>query len=242
MGATICVLESTFIASSDSSGAACFVVPLIAAIGFGIPVPTEGDCSLVDGTEPVFVVAVSGLRPTCTCNLACGILCIFVGGGESTATLIPLWLSPDVLRLIWLLSFLVLVAAFAAGTFDVVFAGFDASHFFELFVLDVDVVCDDGMFESLLRLMLESLLSLLADEKPELELVRFDSCVFGISVLSLPKSFSLPSIDCFAGVCWFCCSTFPFVSSEPLYGLAGIFDDLWKQEREKVGNQWLMDS
>lgn len=66
-----------------------------------------------------------------------------------------------------------------AGTFDDTFV--DAvilvvSDFFELLlVLDVDVVWDDGMAESLFKLMLESLRSLRADEKPLLELVRFDS-------------------------------------------------------------------
>ena len=50
------------------------------------------------------------------------------------------------------------------------------SDFFELLlVLEVEVVCDDGIFESLFKLMLESLRSLRADEKPLLELVRFDS-------------------------------------------------------------------
>lgn len=66
-----------------------------------------------------------------------------------------------------------------AGTFDEALAGaalLAVSDFFELLlVLDVEVVCDDGRFESLFKLMLESLRSLLADEKPLLELVRFDS-------------------------------------------------------------------
>jgi hypothetical protein len=124
--------------------------------------------------------------------------------------------------------------AFAgAGTFVVTFVDvvvavvvvLAVSDFFELLlVLEVDVVWDDGMFESLFKLMLESLLSLLAEEKPLLELVRFDSWVFGISVLSFPNNFSFPSIDCFTGVCWFCCSTFPLVNNDPLwvYGLDGI--------------------
>lgn len=68
-----------------------------------------------------------------------------------------------------------LVFLAGAGTFDEALA-VAASDFFELlFVLDVEVVCDDGRFESLFKLMLESLRSLLADENPLLELVRFDS-------------------------------------------------------------------
>lgn len=57
-----------------------------------------------------------------------------------------------------------------AGTFAVTLE--TASDFFEeLLVLDVW----DEMFESLFKLMLESLRSLLADEKPLLELVRLES-------------------------------------------------------------------
>lgn len=212
---------STFFTSNCSSDDECLVVPLIAAIGFGMFVPTDANCCGFGccNCDAKLVFVVSGLRPTGTCNLACGILCIFVGGELSAP--IPLFS---------VLSFLSPFAAFlaGAGTFDEAFVDAEAlavSDFFErLFVLDVDVVCDDGMLESLFKLMLESLRSLRAEEKPLLELVRFDSCVFGISVLSLPKSFSLPSIDCLTGVCC-CCCRFPFVSSDPLfwvYGLVGI--------------------
>jgi hypothetical protein len=88
----------------------------------------------------------------------------------------------------------------------------DESDFLVDVLLLLDDDCDVGMFEdvSLLRLKLESLRSLRADEKPLELLVRFDNCVFGHSVdLSLlEKIFNFPNIDCLVGVC--CCSRFPF--------------------------------
>jgi hypothetical protein len=100
----------------------------------------------------------------------------------------------------------VVITVDGAGTFDVTFAitlavSFD---FFDMLLL-LDDECEVGMFEdSLFSERLESLRSLRADEKPLLELVRFDNCDLGHSLfvdLSFPENiFSLPSIDCFAGV------------------------------------------
>lgn len=68
-----------------------------------------------------------------------------------------------------------------------------------------DLICELGVLEDSLRLRLESDLSLLADEKPLDELVRFDTAVlllfcFSLLILSLLKSFSLSSMECLVGV------------------------------------------
>lgn len=68
-----------------------------------------------------------------------------------------------------------------------------------------DLICELGVLEDSLRLKLESDLSLLADENPLEELVRFDTAVlllfcFSLLILSLLKSFNLSSMECFVGV------------------------------------------
>lgn len=67
------------------------------------------------------------------------------------------------------------------------------------------LICALGVLLDSLRLKLESDLSLLADEKPLEELVRFDTavlllCCLSLFGLSLLKSFNLSSIECFVGV------------------------------------------
>lgn len=88
-----------------------------------------------------------------------------------------------------------------------------------------DLICALDVLDDSLRLKLESDLSLLAEENPLEELVRFDTavflCCFSLFVLSLLKSFSLSSMDCFVGVpfgravCECCCDCC-------VYGLDGI--------------------
>lgn len=108
----------------------------------------------------------------------------------------------------------ILIAAGRAGVtdreeeeFEVTFGvlldevGLFTVSFFLLPLFDV-VVVDEALaievvFGSLFKLKLESLR---ADEKPLLELVRFDDLERSLSLL---KSFNLSSIECFAGGC--CC-------------------------------------
>lgn len=100
------------------------------------------------------------------------------------------------------------------------------SGFFRLPVLLGNAVAMAGSAWVSFRLKLLSLRSLRADEKPLLELVRFDICAFDErSDFSLLNNFNLSSMDCLVGVD--CPLTRPpFVIGGILlcteYGLAGI--------------------
>lgn len=98
---------------------------------------------------------------------------------------------------------------------------------FLLLTLPLFAVEGDGIFESLLRLKLESLR---AEEKPLLELVRFDKCVL-LRSLSLLNNLSLSSIECLVvPFCCGCCSDLSTSMAESaalLYGLDGILQLAW---------------
>lgn len=235
------------------------VVPLIAAIGFGM-----------------FVVTTDGILDNCCCcGVAVELVCaLTVGGGicELLALLSGRFCSVKDLRLddinFNLLSFLLdddfcafgtaillslISADWRAGLLSFFSDFFVSVSLLELFDDDnsnFDLVFDANVSDdfllvslvggggwltgipdvfvvwSLFKLKLESLRSLRADEKPLLELVRFDICVFDErSDFSLLNNFNLSNIECLVGV-----AGAPFITILPLppmwfctaYGLAGI--------------------
>lgn len=172
----------------------CFVVPLIAAIGFGMLVM---GCIIAfgwsgGGAELGFVsVRISIFRMTG------GGCWNFIGG--------PFWsfkafsISTD-----FAFSFLSGFdpdALITGGSSDDSFFDPSSLEGFDDLAVSVFLLFEDGVwrFESLFRLRLESLR---AEEKPLLELVRFEVWDLERS-LSLLNSFSLSSMECF--VVPFCC-------------------------------------
>lgn len=195
----------------------CFVVPFIAAIGLGMLVT---GCIIAfgwscGGTDPDFVsVLISTFRTICCCCFVLRSFCWLTTCGCRNFTPFCNFKEPEgfstltstVFTLSFLSGFDVDALMTGGGRHETSLAFFELNNFEAFdkafafaaasFFLHFDGA---GRLESLFKLRLESLRH---DEKPLLELVRFDVWDFERS-LSLLKSFSLSSIECF--VVPFCC-------------------------------------
>lgn len=196
------------------SGAGGFVVPLMKAVGLGIPVPTA------PGTEIIVLGGwiceerllrlsdrTSSLRPR-EVGFGTGGSCLVgtfgIFGADSLGS-IGASIRDGVFSLRLVVEQILLVEPKSLD-FDLAATGMESSDFlprdccwfwwFNIFCCCC-CCCEGGCCS--LRLMLESLRSLRADENPLLELVRFEVCVFveDRSDLSCLKSFSLSSMECF---------------------------------------------